>query len=182
MLAVGDIQLNKGSLLSSIKTNGKLFISSEEGKLIGGVCQARHGIDAAEIGTEKELRTEISFGQDYLVKDQIIAAEEELTNTKDAISKMEKKINEILNNKLLLPENLKVEKIRLVKLLEQLNLQIFNLREKFEEHFESEIRCRGVIFPGVVIESHNRYYEVKQKRSSVVFYFDRGSGRIKEKS
>jgi uncharacterized protein (DUF342 family) len=55
------------------------------------------------------------------------------------------------------------------------------MREKFEEHFDSEIRISGTIFPGVVIESHNRYYEVKQKRSRVIFYFDCESGRIKEK-
>jgi hypothetical protein len=33
----------------------------------------------------------------------------------------------------------------------------------------------------VIIESHDRYYEVSQTRSGVVFYFDRESGRIKEK-
>jgi len=65
--------------------------------------------------------------------------------------------------------------------LDQEKLKVFNLREKFEEHSESEICCRGTIYPGVVIESHNRYYEVQQKRNQVVFYFDRKSGRIKEK-
>jgi hypothetical protein len=31
------------------------------------------------------------------------------------------------------------------------------------------------------MESHGRYYEVTQKRSRVVFYFDRELGRIQEK-
>jgi hypothetical protein len=29
------------------------------------------------------------------------------------------------------------------------------------------------------MESHNRYYEIIQARSHVVFYFDRDTGRIK---
>jgi uncharacterized protein (DUF342 family) len=179
--ALGDIQLNKGSILSSIRTNGKLLIAAENGKLSGGVCQARQGIDAADIGSEKGLRTEISFGQDYFIKEQIGACEEEIVKIKSALSDLEEKIALARSNKQSLPDDLKIEKIRLVKLLEQENLKVFNLREKFEEHFESEIRCRGTVFPGVVIESHNRYYEVQQKRKAVIFYFDRESGRIKEK-
>ena len=179
--AVGDIKLINGSVVSKIKTNGKLLITAERGKLSGGVCQARNGIDAAEIGSEDGLRTEISFGQDYLVKDQIAAYEEELAKVREAISKLEEKMGKFLKSKLPLPEDLRLEKVRMVKRLEQVNLRLFNLREKFEEHFESEVRSRGAVFPGVVIESHNRYYEVKQKRSGVVFYFDRGTGRIKEK-
>jgi len=179
--ALGDIQLEKGSIHSSIVTNGKLSISAENGKLSGGVCQARQGIDAADIGSEKGLRTEISFGQDYFLKEQIVACDEEIARIKSAISEMEGKITELRNKKQSLPDDLKVEKIRLVKLLEQGNIKVFNLREKFEEHCESEIRCRGTVFSGVVIESHNRYYEVQQKRSQVIFYFDRESGRIKEK-
>jgi hypothetical protein len=31
------------------------------------------------------------------------------------------------------------------------------------------------------MESHNRYYEVKQKRSRVIFYFNCEQGRIQEK-
>jgi len=179
--ALGDVQLNKGSILSSIKTNGKLSISSESGKLSGGISQARLGIDAADIGSEKGLRTEISFGQDYFIKEQIGECEEEIFKIKSDLLGLEEKITELRKKKQGLPEDLKTEKIRLVKLMEAENLKVFNLREKFEEHSESEICCRGTVFPGVVIESHNRYYEVKQKRNQVVFYFDRESGRIKEK-
>jgi uncharacterized protein (DUF342 family) len=179
--ALGDVQLGKGSILSSIKTNGKLIIASENGKLSGGICQARQGVDAADIGSEKGVRTEISFGQDYFLKEQIVACEEEIARVKSTLSEMEEKITELKKKKEKLPDDLKIEKIRLVKFMEQSNLKIFNLREKFEEHFESEIRCRGTVFSGVVIESHNRYYEVQQKRGAVIFYFDRESGRIKEK-
>jgi uncharacterized protein (DUF342 family) len=181
VMAMGDVHLNKGSILSSVKTNGRILIEAENGKLSGGIYQARYGIAAADVGSEKGVRTEISFGQDYFLKDQIGACEEEIAKTKNTLSKTEEKINEAHKNKLHIPEEVLREKVRLVKLLEQFNLKVFTLREKFEEHFESEIRVNGAVFPGVVIESHNRYYEVKQKRSRVIFYFDRKSGRIKEK-
>ncbi|MCL2319008.1 MAG: FapA family protein [Treponema sp.] len=181
VMAVGDIKLTKGSILSAIKTNGKLYISSASGKLSGGVCQARQGIDAGDIGSEKGVRTEISFGQDYLLKDQIGVCEEEIAKTRRSLSEIEEKVKSALQKKLPLSGDVLKEKIRLVKLLEQLNLKNFTLREKFEEHHESEICIRGTVFPGVVIESHDRYYEVQQKRSRVIFYFDRESGRIKER-
>jgi len=181
VMAVGDIQLKKGAILSTIKTNGKLSISAENGKLSGGICQARHGIDAADIGSEKGIRTEVSFGQDYVIKDQIGVCEEEILKLRRKLSEMEEKIKTLLQQKRSLSDEVKKEKIRLVKLLEQFNLKVFILREKFEEHHESEVRIRGTVFPGVVIESHDRYYEVKQKHSHVVFYFDRESGSIREK-
>jgi len=181
VMAVGDIQLNKGSILSNIKTNGKLTITGNNGKLAGGICQARAGIDAADVGSENGIRTEISFGQDYFLKEDLNVCEEEVAKSEWLLQKINEEVNEALKNKKPIPEHVRKEKVRLVKLLEQLKIRDFTLREKFEEHFDSEITVRGYVFPGVVIESHNRYYEVKQKRKNVVFYFDRKSGRIGER-
>jgi uncharacterized protein (DUF342 family) len=180
LMAVGDIKLKGGAVLSFIKTNGKLTIEDEGGKLMGGVCRARHGIDAALVGSPTGGRTEISFGQDYLIKDQIGSAEEELDKVKSALSAGDKKIQEAAQNPAAL-EKARNEKVRLMKILEQLKLKVFTLREKFEEHYESEVKIRGTIYPGVVIESHDRYYEVQRERSRVIFYFDRESGRVREK-
>ena len=182
VMAVGDIVLKKGSIMSTIKTNGKLRITAEGGKLAGGSCQARNGVDTTDIGSPKGTRTEISFGQDYLVKEQIGECEEVIKESKKLLSGIDAKIAGQAKKNSSLSEELKDEKMRLAKVLDQYNLRLFALKEKFEEHHESEIRCRGTVFPGLVIESHNRYYEVKQERNSVVFYFDRASGTIKERS
>jgi uncharacterized protein len=37
------------------------------------------------------------------------------------------------------------------------------------------------VYPGVVLESHGRYFEVKQKKTRVVFFFDQERGHIQEK-
>jgi uncharacterized protein (DUF342 family) len=179
LLTVEDIKVKSGCVRCNIKTNGKLFITAGTGKLIGGVCRARHGVDSWNIGSEKGIRTEISFGQDYLIKDQIEAAERELEKTRIALAQADQKIKQAAGTAVL--DTIRPEKVRLLKLQKQLNLKIFTLQEKFEEHHNSEIRVRGTVYPGVVMESHNRYYEVNQMRAAVIFYFDQAIGGIREK-
>jgi hypothetical protein len=180
LLAVEDIRVKNGCLQCQVKTNGKLRLLGEKGNLIGGVCRARMGIEAANIGSERGTRTEISFGQDYLVKDQIESIEREIDKVKAALVELEKRLKamEAAGSNL---DAIRTEKVRFMKHMEKLGLKLFTLREKFEEHNESEVRIRGSVFPGVVMESHGRYFEVKQKKSMVVFYFDRQVGRIQEK-
>ena len=180
LMAVGDIRLGKGSILSIIKTNGVFSVEAADGKLLGGSCQARCGINAAGLGSPTGGHTEISFGQDYLIKDQITETMEEISKVKSSLAGIEKKISTGIKNPEML-NRIRKEKIRLIKLQDQLKLRLFTLEEKFEEHHESEVRIRGTVYPGVVIESHGRYYEIQQARNAVIFYFDRESGRIMEK-
>ncbi len=180
LLAVEDIRIKNGCLLSNIKTNGRLILSSEQGNLVGGVCRARLGVEAANIGSERSSRTEISFGQDYLIMDQIEQTERETDKLKKALLDLELRGSQAGKGAGSI-EALRAEKVRLLKLLEKYSLRLFTLREKFEEDHGSAIQIRGNVYPGVVMESHGRYYEVKQKRSRVVFYFDKGVGRIQEK-
>lgn len=181
LLAVENIVIKNGALGCNIKTNGKLHLVSERGVLVGGVCKARFGLDAMQIGSERGIRTEISFGQDYLIADQIEVLEREQEKVRQAIQALDKQIKQALASGKNI-DGLGAEKVRLLKLLEKYGMKLFTLREKFEEHFPSEIRVRGNIFPGVVMESHGRYYEIKQRRSQVVFFFNRETGRIQEKS
>ncbi|MDR2134225.1 MAG: FapA family protein, partial [Treponema sp.] len=181
LLAVGDIRVKAGCVRCNIKTNGRLLISGETGRFAGGVCKARRGIDAAGIGSEKDGRTEISFGQDYLIKDQIEVSERDIEKIKAGLRQTEAKLKQSASNPAAL-NAARAYKVKLLKLLEQLNLKVFTLREKFEEHHESEVRVRGTVYPGVVLESHNRYFEVSRQRGGVVFYFDRETGQIREKA
>ncbi|MDR0601107.1 MAG: FapA family protein [Treponema sp.] len=180
LLAVEDIKVNLGCVGCNIKTNGMLLVSGETGKLAGGVCRARRGVNVQELGNDRGLRTEISFGQDYLLKDQIEVTEAEIEKTKAALKSIDMKIRGAMNNPAMLGKA-GAEKVALLKKLEQLNLHVFTLREKFEEHYDSEVKVRGLVHPGVVMESHGRYYEINRPREAAVFYFDRETGRIKEK-
>ena len=113
--------------------------------------------------------------------DQIEVTEREVEKIKRALQETELKLKRLEPSAPNL-DAIRAEKVRLMKLLEKYGLHLFTLREKFEEHHQSEIRVRGTVYPGVVIESHGRYYEVKQRRTGVVFFFNRDTGRIQEKN
>jgi uncharacterized protein (DUF342 family) len=179
LLAVEDIRMVSRCVFCNVKTNGKVMLSGEGGKLAGGICRARRGISAAELGGETGA-TEISFGQDYLIQDQIEAAERESSKIKTAMTKIQEAIKDAVGSPARI-EAAGAEKVRLMKLLEQYSLKIFTLREKFEEHHESAITIKGFVHPGVVIESHGRYYEITEKRQGVAFFFNQETGSIMEK-
>jgi uncharacterized protein (DUF342 family) len=178
LLAVEDIRLQSRCEGCAVKTNGRVITG---GKLSGGACKSRKGVSAAELGTDGSKRTEISFGQDYLIKDQIEAGEREIEKINTALDATEIRIKKVLENGGSVLQNAREEKVRLLKLREQYRLKVFTLRERFEEHHDSEIAIKGVVHPGVVMESHDRYYEISEKRNGVVFFFDRDSGRIRER-
>ncbi|MDR1929876.1 MAG: FapA family protein [Treponema sp.] len=189
LLAAEDVKVIKRCISCNIKTNGRLLLTGEKGMLSGGSCKARRGVQAAQLGAEERIRTEISFGQDYLIKDQIEAAERDLEKARAALAEIERTQASLGSpgsngNPLPAPETklaaLRTEKLRCLKLIEQISLRIFTLREKFEEHHDSEIRINGAVYPGVVMESHDRYYEITEKRQGAVFYFNRETGRIME--
>jgi uncharacterized protein len=180
LLAVEDIKLKTGCVLCNVKTNGKLVVSGEKGSLIGGLCRARKGVDVAVLGSENYAKTEISFGQDYLVADQIEAEEREIEKLKGLILQSDRTMGELERAGAGL-DLIRQDKVKMLKLLEKRTHRIFDLREKFEAHVASEVRVRGTVFPGVILESHNRFYEVRAKKTKVVFSFDQALGRVIEK-
>ena len=86
---------------------------------------------------------------------------------KDLTSLKEAEIDEIRKNK-----------VKLIKRNSALQLRIFNLKENFEFHIPSSIKVLGTIYPGVVLESHGRYFEIFEKQSNVEFKFDEVNGNI----
>ena len=140
----------------------------------------REGIDVAVLGSENYAKTEVSFGQDYLVADQIDAEEREIEKLKALILQSDRTMADLERAGAGL-DRIRQDKVKLVKLLEKRTHRIFDLREKFEAHVASEVRVRGTVFPGVILESHNRFFEVRSKKSKVAFSFDQQLGRIIER-
>jgi hypothetical protein len=181
MLSVGDIKIKNGCMRCMVKCNGKLQFLTEKGTIIGGVVKARHGIETASLGSERGVRTEISFGQDYLVADQIDLEDKEIKKLSAAAVKLDIQMRECEKNgerqKL---EILRTEKLKNLKIMEKRSLRLFTLREKFEEHYPGEIIVRGTLHPGVVIESHGRYHEITAPKKGLRITFNSETGRIQE--
>lgn len=180
LLAVEDIKLRGACLLCSVKTNGSLVLGGDKGALIGGVVRARKGVEVQNLGSENGIKTEISFGQDYLLADQIETEEKEIAKLKYLIVNSDTRMKELERSHLSLDE-VRQDKTKLMKLLEKRTLRVFDLRERFEEHHDSTVAVRGVVYPGVLLESHSRYFEVKTRKERVAFSFDVKLGRIVEK-
>jgi hypothetical protein len=180
LLAVEDVKLKTGCVLCNVKTNGRLLVAGEKGSLIGGICRARKGVDVAVLGSENYAKTEVSFGQDYLIADQIDAEEREIEKLKTMILQADRTMADLESAGAGL-DRIRQDKVKLLRLLEKRTHRIFDLREKFETHVVSEVRVRGTVYPGVILESHNRFYEVRAKKTKVVFSFDQQLGRIVER-
>lgn len=180
LLAVDDIVVADSCVLCNVKTNGRLVLRGGRGSLVGGLVKARLGIEVESLGSERGTKTEIAFGQDYLVADMIETEEREIEKVKTAIVQADRMMRELERTGAGL-DRVRQDKVKLIKLLEKRSARLFDFREKYEQHFPSEVKVRGTVWPGTILESHNRFFEVRSRKTSVAFAFDPSNGRIVEK-
>ncbi len=171
-----DINIHKYCFKCIIKTNGKISMKDRGAVLLGGSISAAQGIDVIDLGSKKTIRTIVSFGQDYLIKDEIEVREKEMLKNTIELSNIENALK--LSSSSANIEELRQKKVKLIKRNNALNVRIFNLKENFEFHIPSKVIVRGTVYPGVTLETHDRYFEVMEKKEKVVFDFDQKSGQI----
>ncbi|MBN2736655.1 MAG: DUF342 domain-containing protein [Spirochaetales bacterium] len=185
LLAVENIILGKSALRCQIKCNGKVITHHEKGALIGGSIKAKMGCEVNNIGAISGVKTEISFGQDYLFGDQIENEEREIQKLQMGVLKIAKEMHEMETSGHRNMEALtgkRQEKFQLLKLIEKRKHRMIFLKEKFDQHVEgSELHVSGIAYSGVVIESHQRYKHVEQDIRMVAYFFDQKTGKIGEK-
>ena len=147
------------------------------GVLLGGNIRATKGIEVMELGSAKTIRTSISFGQNYLVSDKIEVSERELEQIRVTVEKLDAEMERTppTNPKI---HELRRKKLELLKRKEKLTVRVFTLKEQFETHYISHIRVENTVYPGVILESHGRYHEVREPKHHVVFIFDQTTGQI----
>jgi uncharacterized protein (DUF342 family) len=185
LIALGNIVLKNGCLRCQIKCNGRLILETEKGNLLGGRVKAKMGASVQNLGSPGGAHTEISFGQDYVVKDQIEKEEKLMEALKRRLSELNsrmKKLEIVGSGERQELENVRADKRGLLKEIEQGRHRLLGLRDKFEEHFPSQITVRGTFFPGAVVESHGRMYRVNVEKHGIVLSFDPAMGRIVEKT
>ncbi len=177
VLAGQDIAIANYCFQCLVKTNGKLIMKGNPGVLLGGSVQASRGIEVFELGSSKTIRTSISFGQNYLVRDQIAVCEKEALGIKETLGKIDGEMAKLQGTDPRI-QALRQKKLELLKRNEKLTVRIFSLKEQFEAHVRSSIRVENAVWPGVILESHGRYYEVRERRHHVEFTFDQATGQI----
>ena len=172
VLCVGDLTLKNAIVRSRVKCNGKISFQGGKGRIVGGQIRARYGIEVHSIGSATGGHTTISFGQDYLIMDLIEKEEAEIEKLKRSVLKVDAEMRRF-------PSHsddpalarLRTDKVKMLKLLEKRGLRLFTLRERFEQHFPSQVTVTGSVYPGTVFESHGRTLEITnvKKRYQVTF-------------
>ena len=184
VLSVGKIRIRNSCLRCNVKCNDKMSLDTEKGTLVGGAVKSKKGIELINLGSDNGTRTEISFGQDYLVSDQIELEEREIEKLKKRSIQCDMLLKKFENGASPDPAKLakiRKEKLMALKIMEKRSIRLFNLKEKFEEHFPSEIIIKGDVYPGVVFESHGRFHEIDTQKKNLTIFFDSESGKIVEK-
>ena len=177
ILAGQDISINDYCFQCTVKTNGTLFMKGNPAVLLGGTIHASKGVEVYELGSEKTIRTSISFGQNYLVSDQINVCEKEVEKIREEVFKIDEMMKRISTTDPKIHE-LRRKKLELLKKNDKLTVRIFTLKEQYETHIISHIRVENIVYPGVILESHGRYFEVREQKTHVIFIFDQSTGQI----
>ncbi len=177
LLAGGDIKVENYCFQCTVKTNGMLLMKGNPAVLLGGNVRASRGVEVFELGSEKTIRTSISFGQNYLVSDQIEVSEREVAKIKEAVARIDAEMQRTSTTNPRIHE-LRRRKLEFLKKNDKLTVRIFTLKEQYETHVISHVRVENTVYPGVILESHGRYYEVRERKNHVVFFFDQKTGQI----
>lgn len=82
MLAVEDIQIKNSIMHCRVKANGSVRLYQDKSTILGGVTRSRYGLTTSQLGSPRGIRTQISFGQDYLIGDKIEQEEKEIDKIK----------------------------------------------------------------------------------------------------
>jgi uncharacterized protein len=196
LLAIGDVHLRGPCVRCQIKCNGKLLLDSEKGSLVGGEVRVSRGAVLQNIGTPGGVHTIITFGQDFLVKDQIEREEREVAalaarvaDLDSVMVRLQKQVEAAgvpaaaaaQSKDAASLARVRAQKLTAMKLMEQRKLRLIALHDKYDEHVPSEIVVRGTLFPGVILECHGRRYESRTEKKMITLRFDPSLGKIVEK-
>ncbi len=183
LMANGKVKVKKYLMNCMVKCNAEIQGADRRSKILGGTIKVKHGLAVGSLGSKAEMETRISFGQDYLVEDRIRVVDREIEEMHRQLSLMESSLKEAeqkkQQNKLMAYRKKKVE---MLKILEKKGIKKFFLQEKFEIHFDSEIKVWETLHPGVIFESHGRSLLIKETHEGVRVYFDQNTGKIKIKN
>jgi len=199
LLAVGDVQIRGACLRCRLVCNGRLHLASEKGSVMGGTVRARQGIVAQNLGSPGGARTEVSFGQDYLLLEKIEREQREIAKLKTRIAELDVAMKSLARSATREGASrdgasregasggsaalgaARAEKLAAMKAIEQRGLLLIGMRDRFDEHVSSEVVVRGTLYPGVVVESHGRRYTVATEKTNIRLFFSQVEGKILER-
>ncbi len=180
----GDVEVSKYIIHSTIQAKGKIEVI--KGNIIGGKVTSSQAIVAREIGSPKNLHTEVRIGNsmDPQVLVEILMAKEQQEKLRDQIENLKKRVHflEMLKKRLnKLTDEKATELESLLFDIRQFEEEIRLLEEKKQALMgdESDIRleepiikAQHFVFPGVVVGINDFEQPITNRLRRVLFKAD----------
>ena len=181
--AGGDVRIRNACVRCTVRCNGQLALETEKGNLIGGKAQARRGLAVQNLGSPSGTHTEVSFGQDYLLLEKIEQAQAECTHLAARVVECKQRVHQLerpgTDRKVL--ELAVAERHEAQQQAEKSVQALAALQEQFKQGFPAQVTVRGVLYPGVVLESHGRTYAPTVEKHLITLRYDPKERQIVEK-
>jgi uncharacterized protein (DUF342 family) len=181
--AGGDVRIRNACVRCQLRCNGRLTLETERGNLIGGKAQARLGLAVQNLGSPSGTHTEVSFGQDYLLLEKIEQAQAEAKHLAARVVELRQRVHQLKHpgaDRQAL-ELAVAERHEAQQQAERSVQALAALQEQFKRDFPAELVVRGVLYPGVVIESHGYTYTPTVEKHMIRLRYSAKDRQIVEK-
>jgi uncharacterized protein (DUF342 family) len=181
--AGGDVRIRNACVRCLLRCNGQLTLETEKGNLIGGKAQARRGLAVQNLGSPSGTHTEVSFGQDYLLLEKIEQAQAEAKRLAAHVVELRQRVHQLErpgSDRQALALAV-AERHEAQSLAEKSAQGLAALQEQFKRDFPAEVVVRGVLYPGVVVESHGFTFSPTVEKHLITLRYDPKSRQIVEK-
>lgn len=148
--AGGDVIVERGIDQSNVRTRGKVIVNN--GRIVGGHVLALQGVESDYIGTEANIVTTITSGEDFQLEElleELEAQRQGYINMKDSI---DKKIAPFVDtphlpqNKYNILQTLKLQAEELARRITQTDEEINALHEAFQNQRVLEVLAKKEIY------------------------------------
>ena len=126
----GDIVVEHEIDQSNIKTRGAIIVT--HGRIVGGEISALGGIETDQIGSEAFLRTNLTVGEDYTIRQLMDARKSQLDMHRDNLNRISERLAPLKSRGPSLPPKLRELAIGLVEEATKINGAIKQLEEELE--------------------------------------------------
>ncbi len=181
IISEDDIIIGEYLMHSNIQTKGKLNVTEQKGKIVGGEIFAIKGVEANIIGNQNYTPTKIFVGINKEIKEKINEKKSLLIKNLDREKEVEKATRMLMRRKLIkkeLPEDKKELFDKLKQVKEDIEKErnklisgIENLEKELVKFKDGIVKVFDVVYPGTSITIFNKQMEVNEALKNVFYKY-----------
>ncbi|MBN2039832.1 MAG: DUF342 domain-containing protein [Spirochaetes bacterium] len=193
--AKGDVTAEVSIINSNIYSNGRITVTDENGKIMGGETMSLNEVSAYTIGGPKENKTIITAGKNLIIENELNSLKMQLNIYKEEAEELAEYAKSMYGEELfmntkkflsILPEVKKKNCLLLLSKMAECNEKLKEKTQEYKETVERYTPPREPvitvfkdIFPGTIINIKKRTKHIERKYSNVKFFEDNEEKLIK---